>query len=118
VHADAVFLIGLLEGAPLGALDRAQRVRDDGYPRDARDLLDEAAKACRGVPGVERLADAAKEWDADAAFRKALDGETKLQRTAKRADGAPRDDARALWRKLLDEYGDTCLRPRIEERLR
>ena len=42
----------------------------------------------------------------------------RIEATVKRSEKLDPAKARALWRKLLDRYGDTCLKPRIEERLR
>ena len=118
VHADAVYLAGLLADVPGRALDRAARVRDAGYPAAALDALDDERSACRGIPGAERIDEAAAAWPRDPAFAKALKGESKLEAARKRAARLDRDKARALFRGLLDEYGDTCLRARIEAELR
>jgi hypothetical protein len=99
-HADAVYLLGLLAAVPGKGVARARRLRDAGYPGDALrelELLDAKAEIAA--------------WRADAAFETALKGEAKLEAAERRADAA-------LLRRLLAEYGDTCLRPRIEERLR
>jgi hypothetical protein len=58
------------------------------------------------------------EWEADPLLKKAMKGEGRIEATIKRAEKLDQAKARALWRKLLDQYGDTCLKPRIEERLR
>jgi murein DD-endopeptidase MepM/ murein hydrolase activator NlpD len=118
VHADAVYLVGLLEQVPGKAQERATKLRDGGYAGTALERIEGAARACRGIPGADALAATAGKWEADPLFAKALKGERKLESTAKRAARAKTPEkARAMWRKLLDEYGDTCLRPRIEEAL-
>ena len=118
VHADAVYLVGLLEQVPGKAQGRATKLRDGGYAGTALDRLEDAARACRAIPGADALAAEAARWEADPLFAKALKGEKKLESTAKRAARAKSPEkARAMWRKLLDEYGDTCLRPRIEAEL-
>ncbi|MCK6459468.1 MAG: HEAT repeat domain-containing protein [Planctomycetes bacterium] len=99
-HADAVYLLGHLASVPAKGITRARRLRDAGYPGDAlRDL--------NALGAAEEVA----AWRADAAFEKALKGEAKVEAAERRGDAA-------LFRRLLSEYGDTCLRPRIEERLR
>jgi len=99
-HADAVYLLGLLASVPTRGIERARRLRDAGYPGDAmKDLEALHADAEIGA------------WRADAPFEKALKGEAKV-------DAAERRPSPDLFRKLLAEYGDTCLRPRIEEGLR
>ncbi|HEX5136219.1 MAG TPA: HEAT repeat domain-containing protein [Planctomycetota bacterium] len=99
-HADAVYLLGLLASVPAKGIARARRMRDAGYPADAlKDL--EAIDAAKEIAA----------WRADASFEKALKGEPRVESAERR--GTP-----DLLRKLLSEYGDTCLRPRIEDRLK
>jgi hypothetical protein len=95
-HADAVYLLGLLASVPQRGIERARRLRDAGYPADA----------LKDLEALKLDAEAAA-WRADAAFEKALKGEPKVESLERRPDGA-------LARRLLAEYGDTCLRPRIE----
>jgi hypothetical protein len=116
-HADAVFLLGLLAGAPAKAIGRARRLRDAGYPGDALRSLESAATRCRGGAGVETLEQEIAAWNGDARLKKALKGEERVDAAARRDERDPAK-ARDLWRRLLDEYGDTCLRERIEERLK
>jgi len=99
-HADAVYLLGLLAAVPGKGVARARRLRDAGYPGDA----------LRDLEALDAKAEIAA-WRADAAFEKAMKGEPKVEGAERRPDAA-------LFRRLLAEYGDTCLRPRIEERLR
>jgi murein DD-endopeptidase MepM/ murein hydrolase activator NlpD len=99
-HADAVYLLGLLAAVPGKGVARARRLRDAGYPGDA----------LRELEALDAKAEIAA-WRADAAFEKAMKGEAKVEGAERRGDAA-------LFRRLLEEYGDTCLRPRIEERLR
>jgi hypothetical protein len=118
-YVDATSLIGRLRMVPGRALERATRLRDAGHPTEALDQIEELAKRCKPIPDAERLATTAAEWKADATIAKALKGERKFRSTARRADKAKTpEQARKIWKKFLDQYGDTCLRPRIEERLR
>jgi hypothetical protein len=73
--------------------------------------LDALAMRCRGAPGAEAIENERKAWDADALLGKALKGEARLDAAERRPDAD-------LFRRLLAEYGDTCLRPRIEEMLK
>ncbi len=102
-HADAVFLLGLLAGVPAKGIARARRLRDAGYPGDALRDLEALAARCDGA--VEAEIDA---WRKDPLFAKALKGEPRVEALERR----PEAD---LSRRLLAEYGDTCLRPRIED---
>jgi len=118
-HVDAVYLAGLLEAVPAAGLARARWLRDAGYPGDAARELEETARQCRGLPGTDELKAELEGWQKDPLFKKALKGEGRMETTrarARRAKGP--EQARALWRKLLEEYGDTCLRPRLEEELK
>ena len=118
-YVDAVSLIGRLRSVPGRVIQRATRIRDAGYPADALDQLKTLAKRCKPIPDCERIAITASEWEDDALFAKALKGERRIRSAAKSAAKAKTPEkARAIWQKLLDRYGDTCLRPRIEERLR
>lgn len=99
-HADAVFLLGLLAAVPAKGIERARRLRDAGYPGDALKDLD--------ALGLNGEIDA---WRGDPLFEKALKGEPRVEALERR----PEAD---LSRRLLAEYGDTCLRPRIEDSAR
>jgi murein DD-endopeptidase MepM/ murein hydrolase activator NlpD len=112
-HADAVYLLGLLTTAPKAGLERARRLRGAGYPRDALEGLETLATRCRGGPGAEALEGEIAAWRKDPLLQKAVKGEEKVDAAERRAE-----KTRDLWRRLLDEYGDTCLRARIEEQLR
>jgi len=100
-HADAVYLLGLLASVPAKGIERARRVRDAGYPADA-------LRALEALDGTE---DEIAAWHADPLVVKALKGEAKVESAERRGDTD-------LLKRLLAEYGDTCLRPRIEARLR
>jgi hypothetical protein len=113
----------LLEDAMGDAVKRATAQRDAGYPAFSMQFLRDHAARCKGIPGSETLAATAKEWSKDPAFKKALQGEGKIASTeAKAAKLAGKKGAEAkiaaLWKGLLDKYGDTCLKPRLEEILR
>lgn len=110
-HADAVYVLGLVAGVPMRGIERARRLRDAGYPGDASRDLDALAMRCRGGPGAEAIEKEQKAWDADALLAKALKGEA-------RVDSAERREDADLLRRLLAEFGDTCLKPRIEELLK
>ncbi len=96
-HADAVYLLGLLASVPAKGIARARRLRDAGYPADAlRDL--EELHADKEIAA----------WHEDPLFERALKGEPRVEALERRPDAD-------LSRRLLAEYGDTCLGPRIEE---
>jgi hypothetical protein len=99
-HADAVYLLGLLASVPAKGIERARRLRVFGYPTDALKDLD--------ALGAD--AEAAR-WREDPLFEKALKGEPRVEALERRPDAD-------FSRRLLAEYGDTCLRPRIEESAR
>ena len=117
-HVDAVYLLGHLENVPGEALLRVRALRKEGYPRDAFEQLKTTMRACARLPGGERLEAEQEAWEADALFVKALKGEGRLDTTRKRADRL-KDPRKALplWQKLLKDFGDTCLKPRIERGL-
>jgi len=105
-HVDATYLADMAGAAPRGALARATRIRDMGYPGDARDELRAQASALRGIPGADALAKALEEWERDPLFAKALKGEPAVARALRSGDRAKLD-------RLLSEYGDTCLGARL-----
>ena len=101
VDRDDMFLPGVQAVVVPGkGVARARRIRDAGYPGDA----------LRELEALDAKAEIAA-WRADAAFEKAMKGEAKVEGAERRGDAA-------LLRRLLAEFGDTCLRARIEERLR
>ncbi|MHC4548531.1 MAG: peptidoglycan DD-metalloendopeptidase family protein [Planctomycetota bacterium] len=119
VHVDAVYLLGVLEQVPQNALKRATKARQDGYPQAARQELKSLSLRCAGIRGAESLKQTLDGWDAEPLFQKALRGEDRIEATLKRADKLKDPaKARALWEKLLEKYGDTCLKPRIEDQIR
>ncbi|MHC5044773.1 MAG: peptidoglycan DD-metalloendopeptidase family protein [Planctomycetota bacterium] len=117
-HVDAVYLLGLIEQVPENAVDRARKIKDGGYPRAAIKELKAITPKCKGLRDADMLKKTLAEWEADPLLKKAMKGEGRIEATIKRAEKLDQAKARALWRKLLDQYGDTCLKPRIEERLR
>ena len=117
-HVDAVYLMGMIEEVPSAGLRRARRLRKQGFPRDAAAQLKELRRRTRGLPGAERVTEALAEWEADDLFGKALEGEGRLDAARRRAARSDAIKAHAIFAKLLEDYGDTCLRPRIEAALR
>ena len=94
-----------------------------GYPAFAVSLLSSHGAKCKGLPGAERLAETVRAWKKAPDFVRALKGagkiasaEAKALKLARKKGG--NDEVAALWRKLLERYGDTCLKPRLEEKLR
>jgi murein DD-endopeptidase MepM/ murein hydrolase activator NlpD len=112
-----------LEAAVEGAPKRAERIRDLGYPSAALAFLQRHAKSCKGIPGAEDLAALGKAWKASPAFKAALKNEARLLAAEAEAldelggQGAP-SAAKARYEALLEELGDTCLRPRLEALIR
>ena len=117
-HVDAVYLLGLIEQIPQNGIRRAQKIKDGGYPRAALKELKALAPKCKGLRDADKLKQTLAEWEADPLLKKALKGEGRIESTIRRAEKLAPQKARALWRKLLDQYGDTCLKSRIEERIR
>ncbi|MBI2921221.1 MAG: peptidoglycan DD-metalloendopeptidase family protein [Planctomycetes bacterium] len=112
-------IAGEIEAAAGEALKRAEARRDAGYPRDALDGLKKWAGRFKGVPGGEKLDEAAKGWEKDAAFKKALAGEKEIlgleaQLAAKKATP---EQAKGAWEGVLKKYGDTVLKGRIEAKV-
>lgn len=109
---------GKIEAAAGEAQKRAEARRDAGYPGDALARLKKWAAAFKGVPGSEKLAEAAKAWEADAAFKKAVAGEKEIaalegQIAAKKP---PAEDAAKAWEALRKKYEGTCLEGRLREK--
>jgi len=117
-HVDAVYVLGVIDQIPQHALQRAGKIKDGGYPRAALKELKALVPRCKGLRDADKLRDTLAKWEADPLLKKALKGESRIDSTIKRAEKLDPVKARALWRKLLDQYGDTCLKSRIEERLR
>jgi murein DD-endopeptidase MepM/ murein hydrolase activator NlpD len=117
-HVDAVYVLGVIEQIPQNALQRAGKIKDGGYPRAALKELKALAPKCKGLRDSDKLRDTLAKWEADPLLKKALKGESRIDSTLRRAEKLGPEKARALWRKLLDQYGDTCLKSRIEEQLR
>lgn len=108
-----------LEEAVAGAVARADAIRARGHPARALAFLEETAKAAKGIPGADAIREAAKDWKRDRTLKAALKGEKKLQDVEAKARelvGRP-DEAKALWRDLLEAYDGTCLAPRIRSLL-
>lgn len=123
----APFVDGSTSADPAGTIDRvvarAMAEREDGFPSWAVRILVDAGKACRDMPGAERIEATLTEWRSYPAFERDLEAEKAFDaaevRAAKLADkkgGA--ETVRTLWKDLLTKYGDTGLRARIEARLR
>lgn len=107
---------GEIEAAVGEAQKRAEARRDAGHPREALDALKKWAGRFKGVPGAEKLDEAAKAWEKDAGIKKALAGEKEIvaleaQLAAKKATP---EQAKAAWEGVMKKYGDTVLRGRIE----
>lgn len=113
-HADAkktnAELAKKIEDAAGEALKRSEARRDAGYPADALARLKKWAASFKGVPGADKLADAAKSWEADASFKKALAGEKEI---AALEAGKP---DKAAWEALLKKYDGTCLAARLKQK--
>ncbi|MHC4340927.1 MAG: M23 family metallopeptidase, partial [Planctomycetota bacterium] len=118
-YVDALYLEDVLKRTPKSALARATMSREAGYPNEAARRLRTAAENCKAIPGAEELKNALREWEADPQFAKALRGESRIQYTAARiAKLKDPAKARQLWERLLEQYADTCLAPRIRHRMR
>jgi murein DD-endopeptidase MepM/ murein hydrolase activator NlpD len=122
VHADADALRAAVVAAPAAMLKRAESIRDSGWPAAALASLQTAAGHAKGVDGGEAVAAALAAWPKDAAFVKALEAEKQFDATdaATAKLAGKKENAEkiaAMWKKLLDAYGDTCLKARIEEKL-
>lgn len=105
-----------LEKAAAGAVARAEAMRDRGYPTRALEFLERYAKAAKGIPGADAIADAAKEWKRDKDLKAAMKDERRIAATEDEAialAGRPAE-AVALWEKLLKSLGDSCLAPRVK----
>ena len=116
---DGAGLRTAIEQAVAGAMTRAEGIRARGYPGRALAFLQQQAKSCKGVPGGEELAAAAKAWKKDGVLKAAIKAEGRVLKTeaaaAKLAGSAAGvSEAQALWDALLKELADTCLVPRIE----
>lgn len=101
---------------------RARAELERGYPRHALVVLEDAAKKAKGVPGADALGALAAEWKKDEAFKIALDADkdvTKLEdKEMKLLTGKEgREKLREAWTKLLEEHGETAVRPRIDRKL-
>ncbi len=116
--ANADEVVQAVKGAPRQGIRRAGALVDGGYPKEAVDFLEDLASACKGMPGVEKIEDRLAEWKADTDFKLALKGQSKVEgaekKSLKERDPAKR---RAMWQKLEEAYGDTCLGERIREQL-
>jgi murein DD-endopeptidase MepM/ murein hydrolase activator NlpD len=117
-HVDAVYVLGIVEQVPQNAMRRARKIRDGGYPRTALRELKAIAPRCKGLRDADKLKQTLAEWEADPLLKKALQGENRIEATIKRAEKLDAGKARALWRRLLEKYGDTCLKSRIQDHLR
>lgn len=105
-----------IEDAVGEAQKRAEARRDAGYPTDALARLKKWTAAFKGVPGAEKLGAAAKAWEADAAFKKAVTGEKDIaalegQLAAKKPAA---EEAAKAWEALRKKYEGTCLEGRLK----
>lgn len=116
--ADADEVVQAVRQAPRNGLRRAEALVDGGYPKDAVAFLGALLSACKGMPGVENIEKTLREWKTRASFQLAIKGQPKVE-TAEKKALKERDPAkvRAMWQKLLDKYGRTCLEARIREQL-
>jgi hypothetical protein len=122
-RADGEYLREQIALAVRRLVERAEKQLAAGYPAHAQRMLAAGAKRCAGLAGVEEAAGKLAGWRKDAAFKKALKGEAKIASTAAKAaklagKKGGTEKAAGLWEALLEDYGDTCLRPRIEAYLR
>jgi hypothetical protein len=104
-----------LEQAVAGAVKRAEGMRDEGYPTRGYEFLEKYAKAAKGIPGADAIADALKTWKGDKDLKAAMKDEKQLESTEDRAialAGKPAE-AKALWETFLKSHADSCLAPRI-----
>jgi murein DD-endopeptidase MepM/ murein hydrolase activator NlpD len=107
-----------IEDAVPEALKRCEARRDAGYPADALAKLKKWAAAFKSVPGQDKLDAAAKDWEKDASFKKALAGEKDIaaleaQLAAKKATA---EEAATAWAALQKKYEGTCLDGRLKEK--
>ncbi len=118
VHDDAEWLLQRLAVAPGNAMRRARAWIDAGHPTEALDELARWMKQLEGVPDAPTIEEQLNAWKADESIQKALKGEPRVD-AAEKKDAKLRDHAkmRKDWEKLRDEYGDTCLAPRIDAHL-
>jgi hypothetical protein len=120
-RADADKLKTAIEAAPAAVVKRAEMIRDMGYPEAATASLAAAAPRVAGLADAAAVANALAQWQKDPAMKKALEGEKQFDATdaaAAKLAGKKENAEKiaAMWKKLLDAYGDTCLKERIEER--
>ncbi len=106
-----------IEKAVASAPERAAKIRDLGYPSRALAFLEETAKAVKGIPGDDAVADALKDWKADKALKEAIKAEKRIPATEERALAGAADpaEAKALWEALLEASEGTCLVPRLKK---
>lgn len=120
LRADADKLRKAVDAAPAAILKRAETIRDSGYPEAAMASLAAAAPRVAGLADAASVTGALEQWRKDPAMKKALEGEKEIEATEAAAQklAGKKDNAAkiaAMWKKLLDAYGDTCLKTRIEE---
>ncbi|MCE9583016.1 MAG: HEAT repeat domain-containing protein [Planctomycetes bacterium] len=99
------------------ALKKCEARRDAGFPTDALAKLKKWVGVFKNVPGQDTLDAAAKDWEKDAAFKKAVAGEKDIaalegQLTAKKATA---EEAALAWLALKKKYEGTCLEGRLKE---
>jgi len=120
-RADAETLRKAVDAAPAAIVKRAEVIRDMGYPEAALASLAAAAPRVSGLADAASVTGALAAWQKDPAMKKALEGEKQFDATESAASklAGKKENAAAvaaMWKKLLDAYGDTCLKERIEEK--
>jgi murein DD-endopeptidase MepM/ murein hydrolase activator NlpD len=120
-RADADKLRKAIDAAPAAIVKRAETTRDMGYPEAAMASLAAATPRVAGLADAASVANALAAWQKDPAIKKALEGEKQIDATESAAAklAGKKENAEkiaAMWKKLLDAYGDTCLKERIEEK--
>lgn len=116
--ADADEIVQAVRQVPRSGIRRAGALVDGGYPKNAVKFLEDLLGACKGMPDADRIEKRLDEWKADGKFKLARKGQSKVAAAEKKAL-KEKDPAklRAMWRKLLDKYGRTCLEDRIRSQL-
>ena len=122
-RAEAAGMRAAIETAVSGAEASAAHIRDLGYPTRALGFLQAAAKQAKGVPGAATAQAAAASWAKSVEFKAALKAEARIEKSESEAVGNAGGQGSAMavrtaYEALLEELGETCLRPRIEALIR
>jgi Peptidase family M23/HEAT repeats len=109
-----------IEAAVAGAVGRAEKIRDQGYPTAAQSFLTKYAKSAKDIPGAEAIATAAKAWKRDKALKDAIKGERKILSTEDQVIAMVNQPKKAVaaWAALLKTFESTCLAPRIRQMIK